>query len=180
MTLQAEAQSAKNKNIIEMALVFTAMTRVFASGSMAKIGERLEVLFGSLVNVGTREEYQTIHRAFCHWFMSEIQTTAKKHASFGQAAKVLDIAIKVYVYYCTQPSGEVSARVLPLLNGAIDTPILKHLKSTGASPTVRAKTIQEVDETAYRALQSFVSTESLSLRVHPVQYDDIMWRRLNR
>ena len=50
----------------------------------------------------------------------------------------------------------------------------------------RATTIKELDEEAYQALQSLLakcqadsSPESLR-NLHPVQYDDIFWRRLNR
>jgi len=179
LTQQAEVEVAKQKNIIEIAFAFTAMTRVFTKGSKPKVEEHLGNLFDGLVNVNTREEYEATHRRFCSWFMSTILTTANKPASYGQAAKVLDIAIKVYVYYCVRPDAEVARRILPLLNGAIDTPILKYLKSNGAA-TVRANTILEIDEVAYRALQLLVAKESLSLGVYPVQYDDLQWRRLNR
>jgi hypothetical protein len=101
-------------------------------------------------------------------------------ASYGQGAKVLDIASKVYVYYCSQPNAEIARRMEPLLHGAVDTPIMKHLKSKYATARIPAKTIQEIDEEAYRVLQSLVLKESLSMGIYPVQYDDTVWRRLNR
>jgi hypothetical protein len=58
---------------------------------------------------------------------------------------------------------------------------MEHLKeSKYATTTIRAATIKEVDETAYQALQSVVLAESRAGKMHPVQYDDIMWRQLNR
>jgi hypothetical protein len=55
---------------------------------------------------------------------------------------------------------------------------MEHLKSV--STTIRAKTIKEVDQKAYRILQSLVRAESQARKIDPVQYDDIMWRQLSR
>jgi len=190
LTHHPDPESAKKKNIIDMAIGFTAMMRNFSEGSKAKIEETLEDFVGNLVNINTRDEYEACHRKFCVWFADEIVTAEKKlkngavqpsqAASYGHGAKVLDIAIKVCVYYCSQPNVETARRIEPLLNGAIDTPILKELKSIYTTTPIPAKTIQEVDEETYRVLQSLVLRESLSLNVHPVQYDDIKWRQLNR
>ncbi len=58
---------------------------------------------------------------------------------------------------------------------------MKHLKSRYSTARISAKTIQEIDEEAYRVLHSLVPKESLSMGIfYPVQYDDIVWRRLNR
>ena len=181
----------KRKNIIEMALGFTAMMRIFSEGSKVKIGAKLAELFSSLDKIRTRDDYEACHRSFCQWFTCKIRTAEKKlkngkvqqsqAASYGQAAKVLDIAIKVYVYYCAQPTAEISEGIVPLLHGAVDRPIMEHLKeSKYATTTIRAATIKEVDEPAYQALQSLVLAESRAGKIHPVQYDDIMWRQLNR
>jgi hypothetical protein len=92
---------------------------------------------------------------------------------------VLDVAIKVYVYYCAQPTPEIAERIVPFLHGAIDTAIMLHLKkSNGARCNIRATTIKKLDEKAYLALQSLVLAESVDRKVHPVQYDDILWRWL--
>jgi hypothetical protein len=112
-TLQA-AHDAKTKNIVEISFDFSTMTRVFAKESSTKILERLESFFAELVRVTTKAEYDSLHSDFCSWFIENICTAAKKssngriiascQSSYGQAAKVLDVAAKVYVYYCVQPS----------------------------------------------------------------------------
>ena len=60
---------------------------------------------------------------------------------------MLDVALKVCVYYCHLPSERVSERVVPWLNSAIDTPLLKDLKRrygfSGAS------TLAEIDREKY-------------------------------
>ena len=44
----------------------------------------------------------------------------------------------------------------------------------------RSEAIVHVRREAYRALQVRLTEESLALKLHPVQYDDILFRRLNR
>jgi hypothetical protein len=68
-----------------------------------------------------------------------------------------------------------------MLHGAIDTPIMNHLKKSECiTSKIRATTIKGLDEEAYQALQALVLAESLACKLYPVQYDDILWRRLNR
>jgi hypothetical protein len=180
---EQSAGLVKTKNIVEMAFDFTAMVRVFSKDSKEKIKSKLEEQFLSLAKLNTRDDYEAFHRRFCEWFTLEIRTAEKKlkngkvlkseAASYGHAAKVLDIAIKVYVYYCAQPNVEVAERLVPFLHGAVDTALMKHLKSA-------CTTIKDINEKAYRDLQSLVRTESDRCKVRPVQYDDIMWRQLNQ
>jgi hypothetical protein len=191
LTERPDIEGIKRKNIIDMALDFTAMTRIFSAKSKAKIEARLEELFTSLAEISTRAEYEARHRSFCEWFAREIRTAEKRlkndklqpsePSSYGQGAKVLDIAVKVYVYCCAQPTAEIAQRILPFLNGAVDVPIMNSLKkSKYATVKIQATTIKEVDESAYEALQVVVFAESRVLGLHPVQFDDAMWRKLNR
>ena len=106
----------------------------------------------------------------------------ERAASHGHSAKVLDIALKVYVYYCGQPA-ENTGLLLPLLHSALDTPMIEHLHRRFPKAGLSAWTILQVDEDEYRRMQSLVATEiatDFRSEIFPVQYDDIMWRRLNR
>jgi hypothetical protein len=175
LTEQGDAERTKRKNIIDMALGFTAMMRILSEGSKAKIEAQLAELFSSLGKIRTRHDYKRCHHSFCEWFTREIRTAERKlksgivqqsnAASYGQGAKILDIAIKVYVYYCAQPTAEDAERIVPFLHGAVDTPIMKHLKkSKYATTTIRATTIKQVDKTSYQARQSVVLAESRALQ----------------
>lgn len=183
----------KKKNIVDMALTFTAMMRVFAAGSKENIARKLEETFPLLGSIESQEEYDEIHRSFCTWFIGNIKTAEKTlkngrvkeshYASYGHAAKVFDIAVKVYVHYCCQPSPELAKKILPLLKGAVDTPIMKHLCSKYEDASVNASTIEDVGYESYKRLQSLVLLEiktDFDNKIFPVEYDDIMWNRLNR
>ena len=188
------AEQAKLKNIIEMAVSFSAMGRVFEKGSTEKIKAKLENCIKDLLNLNAEEEYHKKHKEFCKWFTRNIKTAERKkegrtikrsqYASWGQAAKVIDIVLKVCIYYCNLPSAEVSSKVVLWLNGAIDTPILGDLKKRHSSPIIsQISTIEDIDKIAYEELQKIIRTDIEELfngEIFPVQYDDIKWRELNR
>jgi hypothetical protein len=108
------AERAKKQNVLDMALTFTGMMRVFSTGSKQRIARKLGEITARLYAVKSAEDYERLHKDFCEWFCREIRTAIKtkrntgqvikptQPASFGQAAKVLDIALKVYIFYCVQ------------------------------------------------------------------------------
>ena len=188
------AKKAKIQNITEMAISFSTMGRVFEKDSIEKIKEKLNYCIKQFLTSNTKENYRKIHREFCKWFKRNIRTAERKkdgriikgsqYASWGQAAKTIDIAFKVYFYYCNLPSTKISSKIVPWLNGAIDTKILEHLKKIFCPPTkIQAETLENIDENEYKKLQVMIQTEIKNVyngKIFPVQYDDIMWRKFNR
>src|SRR5271157_2522286 len=102
MDPEDEASQIKIKNVIDMAIGFSAMTRVFEKGSKQKIAGKLEYSLGLLSGVDSKGDFEKIHSEFCEWFVKNICTSKKdlenknsKAASYGQAAKLFNIAAKV-------------------------------------------------------------------------------------
>lgn len=190
MDYAARAEKVKVENIVDMAITFTAMLRVLKGGSKEKLTAKFLSVLPVLEKVRAAEDYNAIHTEFCLWFTANIQTPSRKlkngsinksHASsWGHAAKVYDLVMKVCVYYCRLPTPEVATRIVPFMKGAVDTPILKHLKETFIDKSIKAKTIEQIDREAYELLQGLIDTESQGKAILPVQYDDLMWRDLNR
>ena len=192
--MKAKAKKVKIQNIIDMAVSFSAMGRVFEKGSTEKIKARLNNCIDEFLNMSTKQEYQTKHKQFCEWLTTNMKTAERKkhgriikrsqYASWGQAAKVIDIVLKVCIYYCNLPSAEVSSKIIPWLNGAIDTRILDDLKKRYNSSIIsQASAIQDIDKARYEELQQIINTDikkSFNGEISPVQYDDIKWRELNR
>ena len=88
---------------------------LFAKGSPAKIHRKLETAFAGLGSIREQKDYDSdargISAAGLHRTLTEQQKkkqresgAAIRKSSYGQAAKVIDIAAKVYVYYCALPS----------------------------------------------------------------------------
>ena len=191
----AVAQGAKRKNIIEMALDFTAMTRKFTEGSRPRILTRLEDFFAGIDRVHDQASYDRLHEDFCLWFTQNIQIAEREvgkkvkriipaHiSSFGHAAKVLDIAAKVYVYYCVLPSLEVAKGLVPMLHGGLDNQIVGHLIEGFPESGIKSENLEDVDRVKYEQLQVLVRRQILEdfrSEIYPVQYDDILFRKLNR
>lgn len=179
-----KAQNAKVKNIVGLSVVYPAMARVFERKSMQKIQLKMETHLEKLYLVITKRDYYKYHEKFCIWFIHTIkQAKTQKPASWGQAAKMLDVALKVCVYYCYLPSTRISERIVPWLNSAIDTSLLKDLKRrfsfSGAS------TLADINRKEYEELQKIIKIDieqfeqSFNEKIYPVQYDDIKWRELN-
>ncbi len=187
------AAGIKQKNIIDMALTFTAMIRLFEKESKPKIADKLYADFQTLGEIQKINDFQNFHKKFCNWFTSNIKTAQKErnnkiikksgYALYGHAAKLLDVSLKVYVYYSSLPDKSTAETLLPFLNTAIDNPILKHLKKSFPNEHILAKTVEQIDENTYKKLQKLIKSdikENFNNDVLPTQYDDIMWNRLNR
>ncbi len=117
------AEQAKLKNIIDAAFSFSAMTRVFKKESTEKIVNKLNETLAQITSLKDDKEFADLHDGFCRWFAQNVKTaertkrdgTKKPSAptSYGQGAKVLDVALKVYVYYCHLPDVKTAERITP-------------------------------------------------------------------
>jgi len=184
------AEKAKKQNIIEMAVGFTAMMPLFQERSADLIKEKLADLFESLDRISSDQDFSKMHRDFCQWFVKNISLAkTEEPSSYGHAAKVLDLTLKVYVYYCKMPNPSKAESLIPRLNGAIDTPILRLLFKKlediyrKSYPPHYLWTIKMIDREDYDLLQKVIRQDirdSFDDNILPVQYDEIVGRRLDR
>jgi len=184
------AEQAKKQNIIDMAVAFTAMMPLYQEASANLIKEKLTELFEGLDRIGSDQDFSKTHRGFCQWFVKTIRLAKTQETpSYGHAAKVLDLALKVYVHYCNMPSAKKAEVLTPWLNGAIDTHILRYLYRKLEDikgkpyPPHYSWTIEVINKEDYDLLQKVIRQDirdSFEGKISPVQYDDIMWRRLTR
>jgi len=79
----SEVQEARSENIIEIALDFSGMLRVFEEGSNVKIIPKLRELFKQLDSINEKAAYDSAHAEFCNWFVANIRTAQKKLKSGG-------------------------------------------------------------------------------------------------
>ena len=188
-----EAKEVKTKNIIDMAIGFTAMTRVFEKQSVSKIRDKLESVLPEICYATSEDNFRSRHHNFCQWFAQNVKTAERKKgeliiknstsASYGQGAKVLDVVLKVFVHYCRLPSPEAAEKIQKWLNAAVDTKMMGYLKGLSRGDAVNATSIEQVNENTYMILQKLVwrdINKTFAGSILPVEWDDIMWRRLNR
>jgi hypothetical protein len=188
-----EAQEARKENIIDMGLTFSAMVRLFSKGSKGEILKLLRECLEKLSTIESQESYAKLHGEFCDKFSKKIYTASKvlknkktkasRPASFGQAAKVLDIVIKVYVHYSNLPDDSMALKVKPFLNAPIDNPIMEYLKERYKATKISAGSIEAINESQYKELQGLVRADIHSRfndEIFPVEFDDILWKEKNR
>lgn len=189
-----DIERVKRENIIDMAWGFSAMTRVFKKKTTNKIVSKLALTLSQIALIKDNTEFRNLHDDFCRWFVDNIRTAERKkdgvvikestHASYGQGAKVLDVALKVYVYYCHLPDPETAKRITQWLNSAIDTKMMAYLKGLAEGKEVSATSIEQVkDEDTYTKLQALVHKDierNFPIGTLAVQWDDIKWRELNK
>jgi hypothetical protein len=147
-----------------------------------------------ITDLRNTEEFADFHESFCRWFIKNIKTAerAKRDgtiqkpsgaASYGQGAKVLDVVLKVYVYYCHLPDTNTAERISQWLNSAVDNNMMRYLEGLPGGVMLKANSIEQVDKDTYTKLQVLVR-EDIKLRfptrILPVQWDDVMWRQLNK
>ena len=79
--------------------------------------------------------------------------------------------------------GEAIELVDQGIHGAMDTAMMKYLTQKFPEAPVRSTTIEQVDEQTYCVLNGLIARD-IKVRYHgeilPVQWDDIVWRELNR
>lgn len=187
------ASKIKQKNVIDMGLTFSTMIRLFEKGSKPIIAQKLYAEFQKLKGIKTGVEFKLFHADFCEWFTKSIKTAQKnrdnriikqsKYAPYGHAAKLIDVVLKVFVYYSSLPDKDTAFIILPFINTAVDNPILNHLKKTFPSKNIKVKTVGQIDQNTYDILQNLIKLDiknNFNNDIVPTQYDDIMWRRLNK
>jgi len=189
-----EAPDARLHNIIDMGLDFSAMIRLFETGSKKRLRDKILAEVRKVFEAKSEKQFKDIHHGFCEWGTKEIilaERTRKGKiiqesgpASYGQIAKTFDVVLKVAVYYCHFPNCEKSEHISRWLDAAVDTKMMDFLKERYPEDiTPWPTTIKQIDESSYTSIQEIVHkfiNERHNGSITPVQFDDIYWEALNR
>jgi|GEM_PF-503865 len=203
--MKERSHEIKMESIIDMAALYSGMARVFEKGSMDKIRNEIGKRINEFFNLKSKEEYIKKHEEFCNWFIKNVKVARRKdekegknkstYASWGQAAKVMDMVMKVIFYYCKLPSEEYASKIMPWLNGAIDGKILNYLKKQlkgGHLKKYREEYypkisniygIKDIGKHEYKLLQDLLNLdckETGNGDMLLIQYEDFIWRKLRR
>jgi len=190
----SDLKAVKLRNMVDMALSFSAMMRLFEEGSkeiiQTEILERLPRFFKAV----SEAEFWAAHNDFCEWGVMKITRTDREKdgevvkekgpASYGHMAKILDVVLHVVIHYAHRPDCEPAETLSKWLNPAMDTRMMAFL--AGCYPDALKpwpKTIEQVGKDEYKAIQhtvrQFVKEEHKD-KILPVDFDDIYWEALNR
>lgn len=185
---------ARELNIIEIGLHSSAMLRVFVEGSKWKLAGKMRQGVLQISRAESEEQYRSIHDGLCRWGTETIHTAPRRvngriikpsgPASYGQIAKVVDIVMKVSFYYCHFRECGSSKNIQKWLNAAVDNAMIAELKKRYPEEAKEwPASLEEVDRRTYCSIQQIVRRcidDKHDRRVIPVQFDDMLWRELNR
>jgi len=189
-----DPKEARLRNIIDMALQFSAMMRLFEQGSKKELFKQAYTHAGEVFTAECEAEFKKIHARFCSWGIRHVALAERKGrgqiikgispASYGQIAKTFDVVLKVAVYYCHLPDCEKSQDISTWLNAAVDTKMMGMLRKYYYEDVAWwPPTIAGVDRSTYLSIQETVRrfiADRHDGKILPVQFDDIYWRALNR
>jgi hypothetical protein len=165
---------SKQKIIFE-ALNFTTMLRVFVAGSNKKIAKKLLQMLAKIRN------YESFHEQFCYWFHRNIKTAkSNQAASYGQAAKVIDIAMKYFVNYHHFTDTLMISKLKPRLHCGIDNLVLHHLRKRYPDACKNVSSLKDIDKATYARLQAYLNEEAAAKGLMPIDYDEQLWKRLKK
>ncbi len=185
---------AKPRNIVDMALSFSAMMRLFREGSKEIFHNQIMDYLPRFINAKSEDEFKAVHHDFCLWGTTAINTAEKEQkdgsiknsapASYGQIAKTLDVVLHVVIHYAHHPNNETAKAISKWLNTAMDTKMMAFLSDCYPDALKPwPKTIEQVNKKEYEAIQKtvrlFIQEEHLG-KIRPVDVDDVYWEVLNR
>lgn len=187
-------EDSKLNNIVEMALGFSAMMRLFQEGSKQKLKLKIMNTLTDIYEAKTKEQFDDAHESFCNWGVENIRLTERREkgiivkesgpASYGQIGKTFSVVLSVIIYYCHLPTRDEAMEISKWLHAAVDTKMMKHLKKLYPDHIKPwPSTIKEVKCEQYFAIQEAVNKliqERHCGDVMPVQYEDIYWEALNK
>ncbi|MBC2733025.1 MAG: hypothetical protein HF981_01580 [Desulfobacteraceae bacterium] len=181
-------------NIVDMGLTFSAMIRLYQTGSKKTLRHKLIKILHDIRGVHSVNDFRTIHDSFCIWgkknlFLAErerrgILIKRSGPPSYGQVAKTLDVVLKVVVYYSGWPNESTANVLVKYINAAVDTKMMKLLRSRYPRHFQDwPVTVENVTKQTYTSLQELVKKfidEEHDGQIMPVQFDDLYWNYLNR
>jgi len=185
-------EDVKLRNIVDMALGFTAMMRLFEKDSKEVIQAEILKCLPGFFAAESEKEFKAAHRAFCLWGMETIKRTKGKGLnkkgigviSFGHMAKILDVVLHVVIHYAQHPDPGAAKKLSQWLNPAMDNEMMAFLAGCYPNALERwPKTIEQVLEKDYNKIQEtvrqFIKDEQDCTRI-PIDFDDVYWEVLTR
>ncbi|MFH1978636.1 MAG: hypothetical protein ABIJ92_04895 [Candidatus Aenigmatarchaeota archaeon] len=168
----------KIRHIIDLAIGIPSIIRMCERGASVVIENKFDPLLNKLIPVKSKIDLDKIREEFCRWAESNIKQCKSKEVrlvSWGQAAKIFDVGLKVCVYYCHLPDNNTANRISPFLNCPIDEQIQSVLVRNGLLD--KNTRLKKMGKEHYEKIQYAVREDMKTLVGvrHPIEYDEVNW-----
>lgn len=105
--------------------------RVLKKGGVNKFQRIIMKMLPELSEINSIEQFNKLHHKYVKKVISNIKTSenSKSHrASYGQAAKPINVFLKVYVDWSKRPNMAVRKKILPYLHVPLDSILIQSIK----------------------------------------------------
>ena len=121
-------------------------------------------------------DYEKWHDDFCVWAQGAIKTSRGKTPSYGQVAKVLDVAMKV-VASAQRTSAQRWPIDIPKLHCGIDGYVLAFLREKNST---KALVLTDIDKQEYFRLQAVLKKMAREMEISGLALDEKLRERQKR
>lgn len=102
--------------------------RVLESGGVEKFSDIARRLVSEVEGVPTRAAFDRLHTRYVEAVVRTIRTSRGGTASYAQAAKPINVFLKVYVDWAAQLGRRVRAHLLPFLHVPLDSVLIRAIQ----------------------------------------------------
>lgn len=183
----------KRHNIIHAGLEFSGMIRLLKENNKPILYRKFVETINCFFQMENKNSFDELHSKLCEWGTKNIWLAEnKKHnkperlISYGQIAKTLNVVLKVAIHYSQLPDEQKANSIRPWLHAAVDTEMMKMLKSKYKQEMTNSwpKSNEDVCRDQYFQIQNFVRdfiAQNHSVeQINAVDFDDIYWNLLNK
>lgn len=101
--------------------------RVFEKGGVETFADLMVETLPKLYGHVTRERFDAIHASTCDSILSSLKTNRGETPSYGQAQKPLNVFLKVYIDFASQPDADLARKLRPFLHVPLDSLLMKFI-----------------------------------------------------
>jgi hypothetical protein len=106
--------------------------RVLQGGGVKKFERVARRLVRGLSAVRSRRDFDCLHQRYVRQILTTFRTSRGRKPSYGQAAKPINVFLKVYLDWAGLPNPGVRRRVLPFLHVPLDSVLMGKIKQNDA------------------------------------------------
>lgn len=106
-----------------------AIGRVLQGGGVKKFERVATQLIRGLPRVRSQRDFDRLHSRFVRRILKTFRTSRGGRPSFGQAAKPINVFLKLYVDWASRPDPRTSQRVVRFLHVPLDSVLMGKIKA---------------------------------------------------
>jgi hypothetical protein len=101
--------------------------RVLEKGGVDRFADLMVETVPKFYGLVTHEHFESVHAGACEAILNSFKTNRGNSLSYGQAQKPLNVFLKVYVDWASQPNADLAQALRPLLHVPLDSLLMEFI-----------------------------------------------------